>query len=221
MRRKIVITIDGTAASGKSTTAREVAERLGYIYLDTGAMYRALTLKVLREKMEPDDRKGLSELVDDTEVNIDRKNRVWLDGEDVTSQIRDPEVNKLVSIVSAIPVVRHRLVAIQREIGKDGGLVCEGRDTGTVVFPEAQLKIYMHAELSERAKRRRDEFSERDIHLNEEEVMQDLSSRDKIDSTRSHSPLRIPKDAIVIDTTHLSREEEIEKVVQEARKLGL
>lgn len=219
MRKEIVITIDGTAGSGKSTTAREVARRLGYIYLDTGAMYRAVTLKVLREKVEPDDKVGLAELVKDTEICIDRENRVWLDGEEVTLEIRAPEVDRLVSFISAIPVVRQRLVAIQREIGKDGGLVCEGRDIGTVVFPDAQLKIYMDAGLSERARRRREELSGKKIRISEEEVMQDISSRDEIDSTRSHSPLRIPEGAIFIDTTHLSKEEEIERVLQEVREL--
>lgn len=221
MQRKIIITIDGTAASGKSTTAKEVAKRLGYIYLDTGAMYRALTLKVLRVKIDPDDIERLCGLLNVTEIYIDRKRKVWLDGEDVTSQIRTPEIDKLVSIISAIPVVRQRLVALQREIGKNGGLVCEGRDIGTVVFPEAQLKIYMDAELSERAKRRKKELNGKNIHVGEEEVTQGLSDRDKIDSSRSHGPLRIPKGAIVIDTTHLSREEEIERVLEEVEKLKL
>lgn len=219
MRKKIIITIDGTAASGKSTTAREVARRLGYVYLDTGAMYRAVTLKVIRAKIDPDDIEKLTHILEETEIYIDRKNRVWLDGEDVTSQIRTPVVDKLVSVISAIPIVRQRLVSIQREMGKDGGLVCEGRDTGTVVFPEAELKVYMDCELSERARRRRKELTEKNIRLSKEEVKRDLSNRDRIDSTRSHSPLRIPEDAVIIDTTHLSKEEEIDKVLQEVKKL--
>lgn len=221
MRKGIVITIDGTAGSGKSTTAREVAKRLGYLYLDTGAMYRAVTLKVLREKVEPDDTEELARLLDDTEIHVDRKNRVWLDKEDVTPEIRMPEVDRLVSLISAIPAVRERLVALQREIGRDGGLVCEGRDIGTVVFPEAQLKIYMDAELSERGRRRRKELSEKDVGLNEEKVMDNIASRDEMDQRRSHSPLRVPEDAIIIDTTHLTIEQEIETVLREVHRLKL
>jgi len=221
VRKGIVITIDGTAGSGKSTTAREVAKRLGYLYLDTGAMYRAVTLKVLREKVEPDDTEELARLLDDTEIHVDRKNRVWLDKEDVTPEIRMPEVDRLVSLISAIPAVRERLVALQREIGRDGGLVCEGRDIGTVVFPEAQLKIYMDAELSERGRRRRKELSEKDVGLNEEKVMDNIASRDEMDQRRSHSPLRVPEDAIIIDTTHLTIEQEIETVLREVHRLKL
>ncbi len=219
MGRGIIITIDGTAGSGKSTTAREVAKRLGYIYLDTGAMYRALTVKVMRENVDPDDKKKLSELVNGTEISIDRENRVWLNGEDVTSQIRTPEVDELVSVISAVPIVRQRLVSIQRKMGKEGGLVCEGRDTGTVVFREAQLKIYMDADLDERAKRRRKELGEKNIDIGEEEVTRNLSDRDRIDSTRAHSPLKMPEDAVRIDTTYLSKDEEVERVLQEIREL--
>jgi len=126
-----------------------------------------------------------------------------------------------VSLISAIPAVRERLVALQREIGRDGGLVCEGRDIGTVVFPEAQLKIYMDAELSERGRRRRKELSEKDVGLNEEKVMDNIASRDEMDQRRSHSPLRVPEDAIIIDTTHLTIEQEIETVLREVHRLKL
>jgi cytidylate kinase len=221
VQRGITITIDGTAGSGKSTTAREVAQRLGYIYLDTGAMYRAVTLAALRAKVSPDDAASLSELMEETEVHIDGENRVWLNGEDVTRQIRDPQVDDLVSIVSAIPLVRSKLVAMQRKIGEEGGLVCEGRDIGTVVFPEAELKIYMDADLSERARRRQEELEEKNVSLSQQEVRKALLNRDKIDGSRSHSPLRVPQDAVVIDTTDLTKEEEIERVLEEARKRGV
>jgi cytidylate kinase len=221
VQREITITIDGTAGSGKSTTAREVAKRLGYIYLDTGAMYRAVTLAALRAEVDPDDTASLSELMEVTEVHIDGENRVWLNGEDITRDIRDPQVDSLVSIISAIPLVRDKLVAMQRKIGEKGGLVCEGRDIGTVVFPEAELKIYMDADLSERARRRRKELEEKDVYLNQQEVMESLLKRDKIDGSRSHSPLRVPQDAVVIDTSGLTVEEEIERVLEEARKRGV
>jgi cytidylate kinase len=215
----IIITIDGTAASGKSTTAREVSRQLGYIYLDTGAMYRALTLKVLREGIDPSDAQRLSLLAETTEIQVDKEGRVWVDGMDVTSEIRSPEVDRIVSIVSAIQVVRERLVSIQREIGKDGGVVCEGRDTGTVVFPEADLKIYMRADLSERARRRTKELKEKEIVVSQGEVETGLEERDRLDSNRTHSPLVVPEGAIVIDTTHLTREEEVERVLHEVARL--
>jgi cytidylate kinase len=221
VRRGITITIDGTAGSGKSTTAREVAKRLGYIYLDTGAMYRAVTLAALRAKVDPDNAASLAQLMGETEVRVDGENRVWLNGEDVTRQIRDPQVDDLVSIISAIPLVRAKLVALQRKIGEEGGLVCEGRDIGTVVFPEAELKIYMDADLSERARRRQKELEEKNVSLSQREVMEALLNRDKIDGSRSHSPLRVPQDAVLIDTTGLTKEEEIERVLEEARKRGV
>jgi cytidylate kinase len=221
VQKGIVITIDGTAGSGKSTTAREVAKRLGYLYLDTGAMYRAVTLKVLREKVEPDDTEELARLVNGVKIRVDKENRVWLDNEDVRSQIRMPEIDRLVSRISAVPAVRQRLVALQREIGRDGGLVCEGRDIGTVVFPEAELKIYMDAELSERGRRRRRQLSEEEVRLSEKKVIENIATRDEIDRRRSHSPLRIPEDAIIIDTTHLTIEEEIEMVLREVHRLKL
>jgi cytidylate kinase len=216
---EIIITIDGTAASGKSTTAREVAERLGYLYLDTGAMYRAITLKVLKEEVDPGDGRKLSQLVRRTDVKIDRKGRVWLDGADVSSEIRSPGVDRIVSLVSAIPVVRERLVSIQREIGKIGGIVCEGRDIGTVVFPEAEVKIYMYADLTERAKRRTKELREKEMVVDQEEVEAGLQERDRLDSSRSHSPLVVPDGAIVIDTTHLTREEQANRVLEEVARV--
>jgi len=219
VRRNIIITIDGTAASGKSTTAREVAKRLGFLYLDTGAMYRAVTLKVVRDGIDPDNVEKLSRMLKSTDIVIDRENRIWLDGEDVTFQIRTPEIDRLVSVISAIPLVRERLVMIQRELGRDGGLVCEGRDIGTVVFPKAELKIYMDAKLSERTKRRKKELGHRGIDVNADDVRQVLSSRDEIDSTRTHSPLRIPGDAVIIDTSRLTIEGQVERVLEEMRKL--
>ena len=219
-RRKIsrfVVAIDGTAASGKSTTAREAARRLGFTYLDTGAMYRALTLKALREEADLSDRASLSELAHRTDITLNRE-RIFLNGEDVTEEIRLPDVDRNVSLVSSYPEVRERLVEIQRRVGSKGRVICEGRDIGTVVFPDADLKIFIQAELSERAKRRRKELREKGVELSQELVESELSLRDTFDSRREASPLRMAKGAVLIDTTHLTIEEEVERAVREIEK---
>jgi len=219
--KKLIIAVDGPAGSGKSTTARQLAQKLGYLYLDTGAMYRAFTLKVLREKVDPDNLEALEKLAEQTEIKLvpDASGiRVYLDGEDVTDLIRTPEIDRVISKVSRVKVVRERMVTLQRKIGKDGGIVAEGRDIGTVVFPNADVKIYLIASPQERARRRLKELQAKGVAISFEEVLADIQRRDKIDSTREISPLKKAADAIEVDTTNLSIDEQVEKIYRIIRK---
>jgi len=215
--RKQVIAIDGPASSGKSTTAKLVAGRLGFVYLDTGAMYRAITLKALRKSISPDDEKSLAKIARESKLDLtemDGKNKVYLDGEDVTELIRKPEVNRAVSLVSVHRGVRAALVAKQKELGEKHNLVAEGRDTTTVVFPDATLKVYLDCDLKERARRRMLEYKGKGIKTTPEEQKKELSGRDKIDSEREASPLKKDPEAIIVDTTDLSIEEQVDKIIQ-------
>jgi len=219
--RKLVIAIDGPAGSGKSCTARLVAKALDYCYLDTGAMYRAVALKMLEQGVEPHDSRAIEELL--REIRLEQKEesgktRIFLDGEDVTDAIRTPEISLWVGPVSENPIVREFLVGLQREMGKKGGVVVEGRDIGTVVFPDASLKIYLIAKLDERARRRLRDLHGQGIAQTEDEVREALGKRDERDSTRNHSPLQPALDAIIIDTTDLTLEGQVEKIVSLARE---
>uniref|UniRef100_A0A7C3IX41 Cytidylate kinase n=1 Tax=candidate division WOR-3 bacterium TaxID=2052148 RepID=A0A7C3IX41_UNCW3 len=213
-----MIAIDGPAGSGKSTTARLVAQRLGFFHLDTGAMYRAITLKIIEAGIRLTNRRQLQQLLDSTQLNLKWENdrlRVLLDKRDVTEAIRQPAVSALVSPVSAIRSVREKLVAEQRRLAAGRNVVCEGRDIGSVVFPHAQLKIYLDCDLKERARRRLAELKGK---ANLEQVRKNLAERDRIDSHRRHSPLRRARDAILIDTTHLTIEEQVALVCALARR---
>lgn len=219
--RKLVIAIDGPAASGKSSTARLVAKALNYRYIDTGAMYRTVALKLLQQGTEPQDSKAIEEALQDIQIEQKEENgeiRIYLDGEDVTEAIRTPEISLWVGPVSENLTVREYLVALQREIGKKGGAVFEGRDIGTVVFPDASLKIYLIADVNERAKRRVRDLREQGITQTEEEVRQALAERDRRDSNREHSPLLQAPDAITLDTTYLALEQQVEEIVALARE---
>ncbi|MEO0137973.1 MAG: (d)CMP kinase [candidate division WOR-3 bacterium] len=218
-----VVAIDGKAGSGKSTTARGLAKKLNFFYLDTGAMYRAFTLKYLRFQKAAGkswenvrlDMELIKQLLTNTRLELikdDGELKVLLDGEDVSKEIRSPEVNQLVSPISAIKEVRAWMVAKQREIARDKNIVCEGRDMTTVVFPEAQVKIFMDADLAVRAERRRKELLEKGINISFEESLENLRYRDEYDSSREHSPLRKATDAILVDTTNLTIEQQIELV---------
>ena len=216
-KRGKVIAIDGPAGSGKSTTAKIVAERLGYTYLDTGAMYRALTYYALENKINPADEKELAEIAEQLPLEFrpkDGGNLVFLNGQDISSEIRTPEVTKNVSEISAHLLVRRAMVAKQKEFGKNGSIVAEGRDTTTVVFPDADLKIYMDASVKERAKRRLLDLSNMGIESDLSEQEQDINRRDKFDSGREHSPLTIAEDAVVIDTTNLTIEKQVDRIVE-------
>jgi cytidylate kinase len=213
---KRIIAIDGPAASGKSTTAKLVAQKLGFLYLDTGAMYRAITLKALENSVDVNDEEELEKMTKNSEINFENKdgvNRIWLDGKDVTEKIRDPQVNKNVSYVSMHKKVRKLLVEMQEKMGEENDLVAEGRDTTTVVFPHA-FKVYLDADLKERAKRRHLELEQKGIKSTLEEQITEISKRDKLDSEREASPLLRDKDAVVVDTTHLTIEQQVDRVIQ-------
>ncbi len=213
--KRILIAIDGPAGSGKSTTAELVARRLGYVYIDTGAMYRAMTLKVLNSNVDPADEAAVVELARATSISLVNggEMRVLLDGNDVTEAIRSEPVTNNVSLVSSYPEVRQLMVAEQRKIGSKKGCVIDGRDIGTVVFPDADLKFYIVADIMERARRRQEELSARGEELPIVQVVRELKERDRKDSTRETSPLRKADGAIEIDTTKLTINEQVEIVL--------
>lgn len=219
--RKPVVTIDGPAGSGKSTTARMVARKLGYTYLDTGAMYRAMTVKALKTGIDLDDPGALARLAEETEVAIRPDpdgTRVILDGRDVTGEIRTPEVTQASSSVSAAAGVRKRMVELQRRVSEGGGIVAEGRDMGSVVFKDAEIKIYLDASLACRALRRKKELEAAGTSVTLENMKKNISLRDAYDSSREHSPLVVPEGSIIVDTTDMTIEDQVERVIQEVRK---
>lgn len=214
--RKLVIAIDGPAASGKSTTARLVAERLNYLHVDTGAMYRAVALKVLRQQIDVEEGERIEALMPTTRVALIVRGgsvRVMLDGEDVTDAIRTPEVSKAVSPVSSYPGVRRAMVREQRLLGSGGGIVMDGRDIGTVVFPDAELKFYMVAGIEARARRRQKELAEKGTVLPLDAVVGDIQERDARDAGRAEAPLRRADDAIDIDTSAMTIEQQVRFVL--------
>jgi len=199
------IAIDGPAGAGKSTVSRKVAEKLALKYLDTGAMYRAITLKLLRNKINLTDLDNVSDLVAGTSIKLSDNGKVFMDNEDVTAEIRESHVNRMVSEVSAISLVRQRLVEMQRDIAKESqGIVMEGRDIASRVMPDADYKIYLDASVNERVKRRCKEQVAKGIKLSAEEVALEINKRDRIDSQREDSPLKKMPDAIMIDTTDMN-----------------
>ena len=221
MNKKIIIAIDGYAGSGKSTTARLVAKELGYIYIDTGAMYRAVTLLWLRTGKELTD-ENICPLVQDIKLELlqgDEGQIVLLNGEDVSLQIRTPEVSSYVSPVSALRCVREKMVEQQRQLGHAGGVVMDGRDIGTYVFPNAELKIFLIASVEERARRRQKELAEKQILVPLENLIKNIIERDHYDSNREISPLRKAEDAIEIDTTNLTIQDQCSIILDLAKKL--
>jgi CMP/dCMP kinase len=220
-RNDMIITIDGPAGSGKSTTAKIVAQRLKITHLDTGAMYRVITLKGLREGVRADNLAGLGKLVQRTKISFTGappEMKVWMDGEDVSAAIRGDEVTKNVSDYCAPTVVREAMVRQQRELAKSGSAVAEGRDMGTVVFPNAEYKFFMVASVEERAKRRQKDFLKLGVTKSVSELMREIEARDHKDSTRANSPLCKAADAEEIDTTNMSIEEQVEYIVAKAQE---
>lgn len=223
MLSKIIIAIDGYSSCGKSTIAKELAKHLHYIYLDTGAMYRVVTLYCIRKSVNLNNTKEVQEVLKTITISFKYNEQLefseaYMNGENVERAIREMMVSERVSEISAIKQVREKMVKIQKEIGKNKGIVIDGRDIGTVVFPEAELKIFMTADQEIRVKRRFDELTNHGIKITIDEVRKNLEQRDLIDSTREESPLRQAPDAKVLDNSHLNPDEQMCIALQWAKE---
>ncbi|MEK6589166.1 MAG: (d)CMP kinase, partial [Nitrospinota bacterium] len=221
-QRRIIIAIDGPAASGKSTIARMLAKKINYKHVDTGAMYRAVALKSIENQIQLTEEDRVSKIAD--EINIDFMNsnynqKIYVNGEDITLKIRDEKIGNGASIVSAYSGVRNAMLLKQREMGKSGGIVMEGRDIGTVVFPNADLKFFLNASIEERGRRRYIELKEKGEDVQLHEVIEEVKMRDEQDIFRHLSPLKMSDDSIVIDTTGISIDEVVENMLQEVYKI--
>jgi cytidylate kinase len=221
--KKIVITVDGWSSCGKSTMARQLAKKLNYVFIDSGAMYRAITLFFLRNDVDCNNTEAVSEAVSKISLSFtlnpdNGNNEIWMNGENVEPYIREMTVADKVSEVAALKQVRDFAVAQQRLIGKEKGIVMDGRDIGTAVFPNEELKIFMTADMEVRVQRRWKEMQAKNPGIPMDEVRENLASRDHIDSTRAISPLRKPEDAVVLDNSNISPEEQLEMALQWANE---
>lgn len=222
LQRKIIIAIDGYSSCGKSTLATALAKRLHYLHIDSGAMYRAVTLYFLRHHIPINDPQDVAYALRQISIHLSFDNEsqiTWLNHENVNEAIRAPEVNDWVSPVSTLTAVRKEMVAQQRRMGQEKGLVMDGRDIGTVVFPEAELKLFLTADVEVRVERRWLELQGKGIDISREEVRTNLLERDRIDSTREDSPLRQAEDATVIDTSYLTPKEQLQIAFDLARAI--
>ena len=220
--RKIIVAIDGPSGAGKSTVSKLLAKELGYIYVDTGAMYRAIGLKAKRQGVEPIEGEGLQGLCAKTEVSLAQDGgqlRVLLDGEDVSEAIRTPEMSMMASAVSAQPCVRARLLELQRSLGRGGGVVLEGRDIGTVVFPDAEAKFYLDADPVKRAERRWLELKAKGMDVDFDRTIEEVHERDYADSHRAIAPLKKAVDAVVVDSTKMAIGEVVALMKEKVERL--
>jgi CMP/dCMP kinase len=220
----LIVAIDGPSGAGKSTLAKSIAKELGFTYLDTGAMYRALALKAIRQGLDLTDEGKVAALARATDIDLVEKNgavAVLLDGADVAGLIRTPEVSQMASKISALKVVRQRLLELQRALGERGSVVAEGRDIGTVIFPRAEVKVYLDASVEERARRRCEELHRAGREVTLQDTRQEMEERDKRDSERDLAPLRKAQDALAIDSSSLSADAVRERVMIEIRKKRL
>ncbi|MBQ3725871.1 MAG: (d)CMP kinase [Selenomonadaceae bacterium] len=208
---KKIIAVDGPAGAGKSTVSKIVAARLGYTYIDTGAMYRAVALKVLLTK------KSVEEVTRDIEIKLDSAGKIFLDGREVTKEIRTPEVSRGASDVAKFGVVREKLTQLQRAMATHGAVIMDGRDIGTQVLPNADLKIFLTASVEERARRRFEELKEKNFAADFEQIKKEISLRDKQDSEREIAPLAQAEDAVLLDSTRLTIEQVVEEILRLAR----
>ena len=213
----VAIAIDGPAGAGKSTIAKRVAEELNFMYVDTGALYRAVALCAIQKNIEPEDSQRVSEMLSEIKVQLAFNYRfekvVLLDGRDVSSQIRTPEVSMAASKISALPQVRAYLLDLQRDIAKENNVIMDGRDIGTVVLPDAKVKIFLTASPQVRAERRYKELSEKGANVSFDEVLRDVNERDYNDSHRQTAPLKPAEDSVFVDTTDLDFEQSVEKII--------
>lgn len=217
MKKRAVITIDGPAGAGKTSIAKIVSRKLGYNYIDTGAMYRAISWKAFREKIDLKAKEKLIKMVRNTKIELKNRAgmvRVYLDGKDITNKIRNKRLAEGASILATVPEVREQLMKIQRRMGSSGGIVVEGRDIGTVVFPRADYKFYLDASIKERALRRYRELKVKVEEGHLAELEKAIRSRDKRDRTRGVAPLKIARDAVVIDSTDMSKKEVVEFILK-------
>jgi len=216
MKKDYIIAVDGPSGAGKSTVSQMLAERLGYLYLDTGAMYRAAALKALRMGLDLDDPESVRKVTDQLEIELGKDGKkaiVMLNGEDVTTAIREPDMGMAASKISRHQVIREKLWEIQRKLGRKGKVVAEGRDVGTMVFPHADFKFFVTAGAEERADRRFKELTAKGFKVNRKEILADVQKRDEQDSGRKLAPLKPAADAIMIDTTELNAEQAVEKIL--------
>lgn len=213
--RKLIITIDGPAGAGKTTMAKLLAKKLGYLYLDTGAMYRAITLKAMRRGVELGNEGALAELARDSKIELKLRPRfrIFIDGENITEEIRSQEVTANVHYLARTLGVREAMWALQREIGEGGGVVAEGRDTGTVVFPRADIKFYLDAAAVERARRRQKDFKKLNRDVTIKKLKDEISIRDRRDRERKIAPLKKAKDAVRVDTTSLTIQQVLDEML--------
>ena len=212
-----VVAIDGPAGSGKGTITKLVGEKTGLINIDTGAMFRCVTLAMLRQNIKLDEEDKIKQLLENIEIDLLEEHgnqKVMLNGEDVTKEIREKNVNDFVSPVSTIKIVRNKLLDLQRKVAEGKKVIMEGRDIGTTVFPNADVKIYLDASCEERAKRRLLQNQEKGIQTSYEDALENVKARDKMDSEREIAPLRRAEDAIYIDSTNMSIEEVVEKIIR-------
>jgi len=217
MEKQLVITVDGPAGVGKSTVSKELAKKISYAYLDTGALYRAIAYKVWKSGLPLNDDKKLSGLCGNAKISLKLVNgdmKIFVDKEDITEKIRTEEIGLLASRVSAVPVVRKALLPIQRDAGKRGGIVAEGRDMGTVVFPDADVKFFLSADLKERTKRRYNQLLEKRISSDYSDIQKGLEKRDCQDTERNISPLKPSVDSIIIDTTYMGIDDVVEEMMK-------
>lgn len=217
MARKLKIAIDGPAGAGKSTVAKEVAKKLNFLYIDTGAIYRAVTLAALNRNIDLKDEKSLTALAKNMKIEMvpDSKKlfRIYAEGRDISGEIRKPEVSRNVSLVAKIPAVRENLLQKQRDMARAGGVIMEGRDIGTTVLPEADFKFFLTASPKERARRRYEELVAAGYQVDKETLLEEIKERDRIDSTREIAPLMPAPDAIIIDCSQMSVEQVVDHIV--------
>lgn len=214
------VAIDGPAGAGKSTVARRVASRLGYTYVDTGAMYRALAWAVLHVRAAPDDEEAVCALAAGLDVRLEPGGRVLVDGRDVAGEIRTPEISNLTSPLSALPCVRTRMVALQQAMARRGGVVMEGRDIGTVVLPDAEVKVFLVASLGERVRRRREEMEAAGVAPPPEELARDIAERDARDAARDVAPMVPAPDAVLLDSDGLDVDAVVARILALCARAG-
>ncbi|KAA3611154.1 MAG: (d)CMP kinase [Calditrichaeota bacterium] len=220
-QKKLTIALDGPAASGKSTTARLLAKKIGYIYIDTGAMYRAVTLAVLKKGADPSNKKESVKIAQESRIElkiIDGLQQTFLNGSNVSTEIRTPKIDQAVSLIASNGIIREMMVIQQQAMAKKGGIVMDGRDIGTIVLPNADLKVFMIASIEARAQRRLKDRQNHNISL--EEIKKDIERRDHIDSTRSDGPLRKASDAKELDNSGLSIEEQVDIILNWVKNLS-